>query len=182
MEVVREPDGLLLVRADSGRRQEPERLPNLAAPGGALLIRLSAGKGDGNPDEPYRLTVASHRPEPGAEREPNGTSASATPIPAGSSGNGLLFPKGDVDFWQAAATADAEGNVAVTATGISGLALDLRVLSLAGKELGHFKISGDAPVTNRLAVAAEACCVIQVREATGKAANFRDRYTVTVGR
>ncbi|HET6149932.1 MAG TPA: hypothetical protein VFH68_20495 [Polyangia bacterium] len=182
LEVVREPDGLLLVRADSGRRQEPERLPNLFVPGGTLLIRLTAGKGDGNPDEPYRLTVASHRPEPGAEREPNGTAASATPIPAGGSGNGLLFPRGDVDFWQAPATADAEGNVAVTATGVSGLALDLHVSSLAGKELGRFKISGDAPVTNRLAVGAEACCVVQVRDATGKAANFRDRYTVTVGR
>jgi len=182
LEVVREPDGLLLVRADSGRRQEPERLPNLAAPAGSLLIRLTAGKGDGNPDEPYRLTVVSHRPEPGAEREPNGTAASATPIPGGGTGNGLLFPRGDVDFWQSPATADAEGNVAVTATGVSGLALDLHVLSLTGRELGRFKISGDAPVTNRVAVGAEACCVVQVREVSGKAANFRDRYTVTVGR
>jgi len=121
MEVIREPDGLLLVRADSGKRQEPERLPNLAAPAGSLLIRLSASKSDGNNDEPYRLTVVSRRPEPGAEREPNGTSASATPIPPGGAGNGLLYPKGDVDFWQAPASPDGEGNVAVTATGIAGV-------------------------------------------------------------
>ena len=182
LEIVREPDGLLLVRADAGKRHEPERLPNLFVPQGSILIRLSAAKGDGNADEPYRLTVASHRPEEGAEREPNGTAASATPLTAGGAGNGLLFPRGDVDFWQGAATPDGEGNVAVTATGITGLALELRVASLADKELGRFKISGDVPVSNRVAVGGDRCCLVQVRETTGKAANFRDRYTITVGR
>jgi hypothetical protein len=181
MEIVRELDGALLVRADEGKRQEPERLPNLFVPAGSILIRLSAGKGDGNPDEPYRLTVASHRPEPGAEREPNNTGATATPLPAGASGNGLLFPKGDVDFWQAPPP-DPTVEAAITVTGIAGMVLDVRALTLASREIGRFKISGDAPVTNRLAIGAEPCCLLQVREATGKAANFRDRYTVTVGR
>jgi hypothetical protein len=181
LEVIREPDGLLLVRADSGKRHEPERLPNLFVAPGSLLIRLTGGKGDGNLDEPYHLSVASHRPEPGAEREPNGTAASATPLPAGATGNGLLFPRGDVDFWRAAAAPDAEGNVAVTATGMVGMTLELRVLSLAEKELGRFKLGGEAPVTNRLAVGGEACCLIQLREASGKAADFHDRYTVTMG-
>jgi hypothetical protein len=53
---------------------------------------------------------------------------------------------------------------------------------MASREIGRFKINGEAPVTNRLAIGAEACCLLQVREASGKAANFRDRYTVTVGR
>jgi hypothetical protein len=127
------------------------------------------------------LTVASHRPEPGAEREPNNTGATATPLPAGASGNGLLFPKGDVDFWQAPPP-DPTVEAAITVTGIAGMVLDVRALTLASREIGRFKISGDAPVTNRLAIGAEPCCLLQVREATGKAANFRDRYTVTVGR
>jgi hypothetical protein len=182
LEIVREPDGLLLVRADAGRRHEPERLPNLFVAAGSILIRLSAAKGDGNSDEPYRLTVASHRPEEGAEHEPNGTAASATLLTAGGTGNGLLFPRGDVDFWQGAVTPDGEGNVALTATGITGLALELRVASFADKELGRFKVSGDVPVTNRVAVGGDRCCLVQVRETTGKAANFRDRYTITVGR
>ena len=181
MEIVRELDGALLVRADEGKRQEPERLPNLFVPAGSFLIRLSAGRGDGNPDEPYRLTVASHRPEVGAEREPNNTSATATPLPAGATGNGLLYPRGDVDFWQAP-PADPTVEVAITVTGIAGMGLDVRALTLASRELGRFKISGDAPVTNRLAIGAEPCCLLQVREATGKTANFRDRYTITVGR
>jgi len=182
MEIIRETDNALLVRADEGKRQEPERLPNLFVPAGSILIRLSAAKGDGNPDEPYRLTVASKQPAAGAEREPNNGAASATPLPAGAAGNGLLFPKGDVDFWQSPATADSAGEVAITVTGIAGMALDVRALTLAAREIGRFKISGDAPVTNRLAVGADACCLLQVREASGKAANFRDRYTVAVGR
>ncbi len=182
MEIIRETDNALLVRADEGKRQEPERLPNLFVPAGSILIRLSAPKGDGNPDEPYRLTVASHQPAPGAEREPNNSAASATPLPAGAAGNGLLFPKGDVDFWQSPATADSAGEVAITVTGVAGMALDVRALTLAAREIGRFKISGDAPVTNRLAVGADACCLLQVREASGKASNFRDRYTVAVGR
>jgi hypothetical protein len=182
VEIIRETDGALLLRADEGKRQEPERLPNLFVPAGSILIRLAAARGDGNPDEPYRLTVASHRPEPGAEREPNNTGGAATPLAPGTAGNGLLYPKGDVDFWQAPAQPDAAGEVAITLTGIVGMALDVRALSLSSRELGHFKINGDAPVTNRLAVGGETCCLLQVREATGKAANFRDRYTVTVGR
>lgn len=181
MEIIRETDGALLLRADEGKRQEPERLPNLFVPAGSILIRLSAPKGDGNPDEPYRLTIASHQPGQGAEREPNNSAATATPLPAGASGNGLLYPKGDVDFWQAPPT-DPTAEAAITVTGIAGMVLDVRALTLASREIGRFKITGEAPVTNRLVIGAEPCCLLQVREASGKAANFRDRYTVTVGR
>jgi hypothetical protein len=182
LEVIREPDGLLLVRSDAGKRHEPERLPNLFAPPGSLLVRLSGGKGDGNPDEPYRLTVTSHPPEPGAEREPNGSAAAATPLPGGATGSGLIYPRGDVDFWQAPATPDAEGNIAVTVKGIAGMTLELRVLSQEDKELGRFKISGETPTTNRLVGGGDSCCLLQIRDGSGKAANFRDRYTLTVGR
>ena len=183
MEIIREPDGLLLVRSDVGKRHEPERLANLFVAPGSILIRLFAAREDGNPDEPYRVTLSSRRPEPGAEREPNGTPASAMPLVGGTTGNGLLFPRGDVDFWQTPVTPDPEGNLGVTVTGIAGLGVDVRVMSLASanKELGHFKINGDAPATNRLTVGAQPCCLLQIKEVTGKAANFRDRYTVTVG-
>ena len=182
MEIIRGTDNALLVRADDGKRQEPERLPNLFVPAGSILIRLSAPRGDGNPDEPYRLTVASKQPGSGAEREPNNSSANATPLAAGTAVNGLLYPKGDVDVWQAPATPDAAGEVAITVTGIAGMTLEVRAQTLAARELGRFKISGDSPATNRLAVGGEPCCLLQIREASGKAANFRDRYTITVGK
>ena len=78
-------------------------------PAGNVLIRLSAGKGDGNPDEPYRLTVASRAPEPGAEREPNDTIATPTLLVPEVGGNGLIAPRGDVDFWKVEATPTARG-------------------------------------------------------------------------
>jgi len=159
---------------------------NLFAPPGSLLIRVSAGKGDANLDEPYRLTVSSRPAEPGAEREPNGTAASATVLADGAIGSGLVFPRGDVDFWKVAATPDAGGSVALAATGIAGMTLELRVSSTSsGKELGRFKLSGATPVTNRLTPGAEPCCLVEVRDASGKGAgagNFRDRYTIAADR
>lgn len=181
LEVVRDSDGAVLARADSGKRQEAERLPNLYSAGGPVLIRLSANKGDGNPDEAYRLTVSSRAPDPAGEREPNGVAASRTPLGAGATGTGLLFPRGDLDLWQVSAAADAAGDVPVAVTGIAGLVLEVRVSSQADQELARFKVAGDAPSANRITTGGAACCVISVREATGKLANPRDRYSVVVG-
>jgi hypothetical protein len=49
-------------------RRRPLKLANLAAEPGPLLIRVAAGKGENNPDEPYRLTIAS-RPRAAAAGE-----------------------------------------------------------------------------------------------------------------
>jgi hypothetical protein len=184
LEILRQ-DGAVLAHADAGRRREAERIPNLFIPAGPsdpVFIRVTAGKGDGNPDEPYRLSISSRPPEPGAEREPNDMVSSATSLGAGAAGAGLLAPRGDVDFWQSPATPDAEGNVPVTVTGVPGLALDVRVLLKAGRELGRFKVASGAQGVSRVVTGGDACCVVEVREATGKGANPRDRYTVTVGR
>lgn len=182
LEVLR-PDGTVLAKADVGKRREPERLPNIFVPGGTALVRLSAAKGDGNPDEPYRLTIAARPPEAGGEHEPNDTIATPTPLPPGAVGGGLIAPRGDADFWQAAATPDAEGNVTISVGGAPGLTLDVRVRALSGKELGRFKVAADAaPAATTIATGGEACCVIEVREASGKAVNPRDRYSIAVGK
>jgi hypothetical protein len=176
-------DGTVLARTDVGKRREPERLPNVFVPGGAALIRLSAGKGDGNPDEPYRLSIAARPPEPGAEREPNDTIATPTSLAAGAVGGGLIAPRGDVDFWQAPAAPDADGNVTVSVGGIAGLTLDVRVRGQSGKELARFKVAaGASPGATTVATGGEACCVVEVREASGRTANPRDRYSVAVGK
>jgi hypothetical protein len=182
LEVLR-ADGTVLARSDTGKRREPERLPNIFVPGGSALVRLTAGKGDANLDEPYRLTIAARPPEPGAEHEPNDTAATATPLPPGAVGSGLIAPRGDVDFWQATATPDADGNVSVSVGGVPGLALDVRVRASSGKELGRFKVAaGAAAAPNAIATGGEACCTIEIREATGKLANPRDRYALAVGK
>jgi hypothetical protein len=180
LEILR-PDGTVLSRSDTGKRREAERLPNVYVAGGSALIRLSGGKGDGNSDEPYRLSIAAHPPEPGAEREPDDTIATPTLLPPGAVGNGLIAPRGDVDFWQATATADADGNVPVTVTGIAGLTLDVRVRGGAGKEIERFK-AGAGPTTTPVATGGDTCCLLEVREASGKLTNPRDRYQVTVGK
>jgi hypothetical protein len=177
------PDGTVVAKVDAGKRREPERLPNVFVPGGSALIRLSAGKGDGNPDEPYRLSIAARPPEPGAEREPNDTIATPTALPAGAVGSGLVAPRGDVDFWQATAAPDADGNVTVSVTGVPGLTLDVRVKGHSGKELARFKAAGAGSATsNSVATGGEACCLVEIREASGKAANPRDRYSLAVGK
>jgi hypothetical protein len=182
LEVLRETDGFLLARADAGKRHEPERIPNLFVAGGPLLIRLSAGRGDGNSDEPYRLTVASRPPEPGAEREPNGTTAAATVLPSGVAGNGLIFPRGDVDVWKAPLAGNTT-TAAVSVTGVAGLTLDVRVLADDEHELGRFKVPGASPATTSVATGGAACCLVQIRDASAKGAvaNARDRYALTVG-
>jgi hypothetical protein len=182
LEILR-PDGSVLARSDTGKRREAERLPNEFVPSGTALVRLSAGKGDANLDEPYRLTITARPPEPGAEQEPNDTVATPTTLPAGAVGSGLIAPRGDVDFWRAAATPDADGNVSVSVGGVPGLGLDVKVRSAAGKELGRFKVAAGAPATpNPIATGGEECCLVEVREATGKLANPRDRYAVAVGK
>jgi hypothetical protein len=176
--------GAPLARSDAGKRHEPERLPNVyveGGPNGFIYIRLSAGKGDGNPDEPYRLTLASRPPEPGGEREPNDMAVRPTVLAAGERGNGLIAPRGDVDFWQVSATPDPEGNVALALTGVPGLTLDVRVHSQSGRDLGRFKVAPGADARNRIATGGDACCLVEVREASGRAANPRDRYTLAVG-
>ncbi|HEY2903863.1 MAG TPA: hypothetical protein VGL59_24975, partial [Polyangia bacterium] len=176
------PRELLLVRADAGRRHEAERIPNLFSPGGgALLIRLSAGKSDGNTDEPYRLTISSRAAEPGAEREPNATTATATALPAGLPGNGLIFPRGDIDVWKTPLPAGVP-NATVTVTGVAGLNLDVRILAGDEHELGRFKVVGATPTPTVVATGGAACCLVQIRDASGKsvAPNPRDRYTLTV--
>jgi hypothetical protein len=178
------PAGAILARSDTGKRHEPERIPNLfveGGPSGYVFIRLSAGKGDGNPDEPYRLTVTSRPPDPGAEREPNDALVKPTVLAAGGHGNGLIAPRGDVDFWQVAATPDADGNVALAVTGVPGLTLDVRVHAQSGRDLGRFKVAPGAEATNRVSAGGEACCIVEVREASGRASNPRDRYSLAVG-
>jgi hypothetical protein len=71
----------------------------------------------------------------------------------------------------------------VSVTGVPGLTLDVRVRGMSGKELTRFKVgAGAAPTSNAVATGGEACCVVEIREASGKQANTRDRYAVAVGK
>lgn len=183
VDVLRE-DGTAIMRVDAGKRGAAERLPNLYV-SGSLLFRLQASKGEGNLDEPYRVTATGRPIEDGAEREPNGTAAQATPVAVGTAGTGLIFPRGDVDFWSVAGPATAGGGapeaVSISLRGIAGMTLDVRVRGTAGaRELARFRAGAEGAAPTRISRGADGCCLIEVREATGKAANPKDRYTLTV--
>ena len=181
LEVLRE-DGAVTAKIDTARRRgETERLANLFVDGTAL-IRLSAGKGEGNLDEPYHITVSSRPPEAGAEREPNGTAALATPLAIGTTGTGLLFPRGDLDVWSLVVPPGSSDALAVGVRGISGMTLDVRVQATSGKELSRFRVGADASAPMRVVPPADGCCLVLIREASGRGASPRERYSLLVTR
>ena len=67
--------GVVLVRGKpAGKGARAPLRASLPLPSGSVLIRVIAGRGEGNPDEPYRLTVTSRPPEadggaPAADQE-----------------------------------------------------------------------------------------------------------------
>jgi hypothetical protein len=179
LEVLRE-DGSLAMKVDGSKRGALEKIANLYV-GGVVLLRLSPKKGDGNLDDPYRITVAGRPIEPGAEHEPNGTGATATVLPPNVVGSGLIFPRGDIDFWTASVAPGGAGSLAINVRGITGVTLDVRVRGLnAGHELARFRVGSDGSAPTRVVPEADGCCVIEIRDAAGRVANPKDRYTLSV--
>jgi hypothetical protein len=178
LELVRD-DGTVIMKVDKGRRREAERIPNFYVDGASVLVRLSAGSGDGNPDEPYRLTVSSRAPEPGDEREPNDTPATASPLEVGGHGRGLVAPRGDVDVWRVDTARGAWGRN-VTVTGIRGLTLAVRVRSDAGRELARAQVPDGQTVATPVDPGGEGCCLVEIREATGRGSNASERYDLVL--
>lgn len=175
LEVLRE-DGAPAMKVDGGKRGAPEKIANLFV-GGTVFLRLSPKKGEGNLDDPYRITVAGRPIEAGAEREPNNTVATATVLSPAVLGSGLISPKGDIDFW----TTAVSGPVNINIRSIPGVTLDVRVRGLgAGRELARFRVGSDGAAPTRVAPEAEGCCVIEIRDSASRAANPKDRYTLSV--
>jgi hypothetical protein len=60
--------------------------------------------------------------------------------------------------------------------------LEARVQTTSGKELAKFRVGAgsEAAAPTRVNPGADSCCLIQIREASGKGSNPRDRYTLSV--
>ncbi len=117
--------GAPLARRDAAGRGAPEILRSVTvrAP---LFLRLSARRGQGNADEPYRLTVTDAGPAPrGGETEPNDREATAAELAPGLVGMGTIAGKWDTDQWivRPAAGAAAVGGIRVATR--SGGAIDV---------------------------------------------------------
>jgi len=179
LEVLHE-DGSLAMKVDGGKRGAPEKIANLFV-GGVVFLRLTPKKGEGNLDDPYRVTVAGRPIEAGAEREPNNTTATATALPPNVAGSGLIFPRGDIDFWMVGPPPGGAGALNINVRSIPGMTLDVRVRGLgAGHELARFRVGSDGSAPTRVVSEAEGCCLIEIRDAAGRAANPKDRYLLTV--
>lgn len=180
IEVLRE-DGTPIMKVDAAKRGAAERLPNLFVPG-TVLLRLQAQKGAGNLDDPYHLNVSGRPIEAGAEHEPNGAPALASALPTGTTGTGLIFPRGDVDFWSAPPLAGppAEG-ASIAVRGVPGMTLEVRVQATAtGKEITRFRVGGDGSAPTRVPTGPDGCCLLEIREVTGRASNAKDRYSLSI--
>jgi hypothetical protein len=59
LEVVRPSDGQVLGSAEAKKARQTVVLAKILSLGEPLLVRLSQGKGDGNPNEPYSLRISS---------------------------------------------------------------------------------------------------------------------------
>ena len=106
--------------------------------------------------------------------------ALATVLSVGTIGTGLCYPRGDLDYWLAEVPVAPGGSLAVSVRGVTGLTLDVRVQTTTGKDLGHFRVGGESSAPTRVSPAGAVCCLIQIREASGRGANPRDRYSLSV--
>jgi hypothetical protein len=181
LEVLRE-DGTAVMKVDVAKRGGAERLPNLFV-SGTVLLRLQGQKGAGNLDDPYRLTLSGRPIETGAEHEPNGSAALASALPTGTTGTGLIFPRGDVDFWSSAPSAGtaAAETASIAVRGVPGMTLEVRVQGTAtGKEITRFRVGGDGSAPTHVPRGPDGCCLLEIREVTGRASNAKDRYSLAV--
>jgi hypothetical protein len=73
LEVIRPSNGQTIASAEARKAREPVAVSKIPTLGEALLLRLSQGKGDGNPNESYSLKISSTllmAPKSGATNPP----------------------------------------------------------------------------------------------------------------
>jgi hypothetical protein len=165
--------GSVLWDVDTGLAREPEVLPFVGVRPPHVIFQVRAPRSASvSPVAPYQLKVSS--PGPGSfEREPNGDLSAATPWGADvGQMAGTIHPKGDVDWFRVAVTADRVRLVARS----SKLKLKLELFGADGNPRGS--ALPDSAGTARLEVPADASgeLLLKVSEVSGKLASPLDPY------
>jgi hypothetical protein len=185
---VHDAAGKELWRVDEGGRREPEVLVDLPVRG-PVFVRVSARPGDANADEPYRLTWKMEPDDGTWEREPNNSFAAATHWPAGVPlMRGYIHPRGDVDTFRVAAPPDRPAKLRAVVRPLPRLNLVLGLLEAAepGAMLKPTSVAEtkatnvDAERVLEATLAPGKIYYLQIRDASGKASNPRDSYSVSV--
>jgi hypothetical protein len=129
------------------------RLRNVGFPPGAeaayVVVRAAEGK---NTAESYSVRISSDARLDGAEREPNGTKANATPLPIEGVLSGFLWPN-DTDWY---CLPVGSGTKPVKAEGVDGIVLKLALFSRDGNLLSENELKSSA-LTTRFALPDGGC-------------------------
>jgi hypothetical protein len=170
--------GAELYHVDEAGRQEPELIADAYVPAGDAYIRVYAGKGESNADQPYRLEVKA-TPDDGAwEHEPNGSAARATPWAAGVSAmRGMIQPKGDEDLYR---ITPGGHTLSAQVRAIERVNLEVVLLDDQQKPVAKAVGTGDEPRSLRAAVDPARTYFLRLRDARGKESNPRDAYELHV--
>ena len=196
LSVVSQPEGKpeeTLLKANEGGTREPEQLNSVSCPGSCLIkVEAAARKVDGkwvkddeNSDSAYRLSATVVPDDGTAEKEPNNTASTATPISLGRAMRGTVFPKKDVDYFQVdLRERQVKTPLRATVTGVLKVDVGLYLHRLeADGKLTLVQTSdgakGDRPETVRYA-AEPGLYVLEVRDAKNREANFQDSYQLSV--
>jgi hypothetical protein len=159
----------VLVKADDGGPGKSELLPPW--PGGDVILRVSARARETAFDAPYHLTVTAVPADKELEREPNNTSAFATPWGEGPQMRGYLAPRGDEDWYRVVAPA-GKSRVSVEANppAVVRLSDENKVPLGPAEAVGH----ASGPVV------AGKPYFVTVKAANEKSSNPKDPYTLTL--
>jgi hypothetical protein len=185
---VHDAAGKELWKVDEGGRREPETLVDVPVRG-TVFLRVYARPGDLNADEPYRLTWKLDPDDGTWEHEPNNSFAAATPWPAGAPlMRGYLHPRGDMDTFKVVAPPDRPARLRAVVRPLPRLRVVLALLegpepgsTLKPTPVGESKSStDDADRILEAPLAAGKTYYLQVRDASGKASNPRDAYSLSL--
>ena len=157
-----------------GSRGSELRLRNVGLPPGAdavyVVVRAAEGK---NVVDPYSLRLSSEPRLDGAEREPNGTRASATPLPIEGAISGFLWPT-DVDWYCLPAGSGARQ---VDVEGVEGVVLKLARFDQGDKLLSETEVKAPG-LMQRVALPDGGCLRVGGRP---RDSTFDVPYHLTVG-
>lgn len=176
--------GAELYHVDEGGRQEPEALVDAWVPAGDSYLRVYAGKGEANVDQPYRLEVRATPDDGTWEHEPNGTPARATPWPAGAGiMRGMIHPRGDEDYYRVPPPPASAKGIVASVRPIERVNLALVLTDEHGSVLARSQGAGEAERVLRTLIDPAHSYFLVVRDEHGKdkQSNPRDAYELHLG-
>ncbi|MBI3549990.1 MAG: hypothetical protein HY078_13210 [Elusimicrobia bacterium] len=168
-----------IAKADNGGKEQPELLTGFGVSQGTYYLVVSERTGRGaDGRHPYTLSKSIVAWQPGLEYELNNSSRTAQRLEVGSSVDGYIAPKGDVDWYDF--NVYQKGKLVVDVTGVVNVQLIATLYDQEFNELGAkaSQRSGDSlSLTKDID---RGTFAVRVQAADGAQNNVRDKYTLRV--